>query len=333
MESFKFLIPDESSGVTVKNISTLRKIEEQLREVFGKFNYQETIMPTFEFMDLYRDILKNNNNEQTYNFINDKGENITLRWDFTIPIARYYVSQNKKNNEIARYSYFGKVFRRPKKLTGKMSEYNQAGVELINVSAIEGEKEILGILTETLPNLELKRLKIELGSSLFFNRIFELTGKKQELIDILAKKNISDMRKFVEKNNFDEKIAILLLKLPRLCGRVSILNNIIKTINDEILLKSLNELKQLYDIISLKNKDYEVIFDLSMVPSMEYYTGCIFKVYSEYAPDPIIQGGRYDKLLEEFGKNVPAIGFAYYLDGIVKAGKKERENNVEDSYN
>ncbi len=333
MENYKFLIPEESNGVIVKNISDLRRIEEDIRKVFVKYNYQETLMPTFEFMDLYRNIYSNIDYGQTYNFINDKGENIALRWDFTVPLARFYVSQNKEKDDIGRYSYFGSIFRKPEKLMGKMSEYYQAGIELINVPGIKGEKEILDILIETLPYLNLKRLKIEMGSSLFFERVFELTGKKEELIAILAKKNISEMRKFIEKNAFDEKLNNLLLKLPRLCGKVSILDNLINTLDDDKLLQALNELKKLYEIIRVNNNDYEIIFDLSMVPKMQYYTGLIFKVYSEYVPDPIITGGRYDKLLEKFGKDVPAIGFAYYMDSVVKASKRECERNVENCNN
>ena len=333
MENFKFLIPEESNGVIVKNISTLRKIEENIRKVFAKYNYQETLMPTFEFMDLYRNIYKNIDYGQTYNFINDKGENIALRWDFTVPLARFYVSQNKEKDDIGTYSYFGIIIRKPEKLMGKMSEYYQAGIELINVPGIKGEKEILDILIETLPYLNLKRLKIEMGSSLFFERVFELTGKREELIEILSKKNISEMRKFVERNKFDDKLSNLLLKLPRLCGKVTILDSLINTLDDEKLLQALNELKKLYEIITLNNNDYEIIFDLSMVPKMQYYTGIIFKVYSEYVPDPIITGGRYDKLLEKFGKDVPAIGFAYYMDSVIKASKRESERNVENSNN
>lgn len=333
MENFKFLIPEESNGVIVKNISTLRKIEENIRKVFAKYNYQETLMPTFEFMDLYRNIYRNIDYGQTYNFINDKGENIALRWDFTVPLARFYVSQNKEKDDIGRYSYFGSIFRKPEKLMGKMSEYYQAGIELINAPGIKGEKEILDILIETLPYLNLKRLKIEMGSSSFFERVFELTGKREELIEILSKKNISEMCKFVDKNKFDENLSNLLLKLPRLCGKVTILDSLINTLDDEKLLQAINELKKLYEIISVNNNDYEIIFDLSMVPKMQYYTGIIFKVYSEYVPEPIITGGRYDKLLEKFGKDVPAIGFAYYMDSVVKASKRESERNVENSNN
>lgn len=331
MESFKFLIPEESNGVIVKNIAMLRKLEENLRKLFIKYEYKETLMPTFEYMDLYKSIYKDVTHENTYNFINDKGENIALRWDFTIPIARFFASQNKE--KIARYSYFGTVYRKPKKFTGKMSEYYQAGIELINISSIDGEKEIIDILIESLPFLNLRKVKIELGSSSFFNRILELTGKQEEVIEILAKKNISQMYKFVEKNNFDDKLNNLLLKLPRLCGTETILDNLIRNIDDKILLSSLNKLKELNKIINTNNIDYEVIFDLSMVPTMEYYTGLMFKVYSEYAPNPIISGGRYDKLLDKFGKDVPAIGFAYLLDSIVKANKKESEYNAKNGNN
>lgn len=331
MESFKFLVPEESNGVIVKNIALLRMKEESLRKVFSKHNYKETLMPTFEYMDLYKNIYKKVNHDNTYNFINDKGENIALRWDFTIPLARYYASQEK--DEIARYSYFGTVYRKSKKFIGKTTEYYQSGIELINNGGINGEKEILDVLIESLPYLDLKRVKIELGSSLFFKRVLELTGKKEELIEILAKKNISGMNKFVEENKFNNKLKNLLLKLPRLCGTATILDSLIKYLDDEILLKALNELKELNGIININNTDYEVIFDLSMVPTMEYYTGLMFKVYSEFAPSPIISGGRYDKLLENFGMDVPAIGFAYFLDNIVKANKKENENNVKNSNN
>lgn len=332
MENFKFLVPEESNGVIVKNISILRNIEENIRKVFDKHKYQETLMPTFEFMDLYKNIY-NIGYGQTYNFINDKGENIALRWDFTIPLARYYVSQNKEKSDIGRYSYFGNIYRKPEKLMGKTSEYYQAGIELINVPGVDGEKEILDILIETLPFLKLKRLKIEIGSSFFFNRIYELTGKQDALIEILSKKNISEMRKFVEKNNFDDDLNNLLLKLPRLCGKVTILDSLMGNLKDKELIQSLNNLKELYENTKISNNDYEIIFDLSMVPKMQYYTGLIFKVYSEYVPDPIITGGRYDKLLEKFGKDVPAIGYAYYMDSVVKASKKESEKNVENSNN
>ena len=90
------------------------------------------------------------------------------------------------------------------------------------------------------------------------------------------------------------------------------------------------ELKELYETMNMKEQD---LFDLACVPNMEYYTGIIFKVYSKYVEEPIISGGRYDKLYENFGKDVPAIGMAYYMNNILKAIAKVGEENAKISIN
>ena len=98
------------------------------------------------------------------------------------------------------------------------------------------------------------------------------------------------------------------------------LDEIIKDSEDEIIKKSLKELRTIYE--KMKNKD-DIIFDLSMCPTMEYYTCVMFKVYSPYSPEPIVSGGRYDSLYKNFRKDIPAIGMGYYLNNILKAVEKE----------
>ena len=80
--------------------------------------------------------------------------------------------------------------------------------------------------------------------------------------------------------------------------------------------------------IETKMKKEFFSFDLAMTPSMKYYTGIIIKGYSPYSADTIINGGRYDKLMDHFHKVVPAIGFSYDLSHILKALEKEEENNA-----
>ena len=69
-------------------------------------------------------------------------------------------------------------------------------------------------------------------------------------------------------------------------------------------------------------------FDLAMTPSMKYYTGIMIKGYSPYSAETIINGGRYDKLMNHFHKTVPAIGFSYNLSHILTALEKEEEANA-----
>jgi ATP phosphoribosyltransferase regulatory subunit len=323
LNKIKYLLPEESKGITLKNVSKLRSAENSLRDIFVKYGYQEALMPSFEYTELYKLLDSSFNENKCFQFINREGKSISLCCDFTIPLARYYISQN--SNEIARYCYFGKVHRKEELYKGKNSDFLQAGFELINLKEIEGEKECLHILEDTLNELDLGDLIIEIGSAEFFKRICEITGNEEEIKEILIKKNISAMQKFVNNNNIDENIKKLLLLLPRTCGNAEILENIKSLINDKELKLTVDEMIELYDEIKNKNR---IIFDLGMVPTMDYYTGMMFKVYSKYSPEAIVSGGRYDSLLAKLGKDVPAIGAGYYLNNILKA--IERSGDYDD---
>lgn len=321
LEEYKYLIPEESNGIIIENVEKLREIESTLRKTFSKYDFKETLVPLFEYVELYKNVYTDFDEEKAFKYIGKDGKVIALRWDFTIPIARHYFLQNI--TEEARYSYFGKVYRKEETYKGRNSENHQAGIELINKPSLEGDIECLNILQDSLENIKMSNLKLELGSAKIFNRLCELVGDKYNLIEILSKKNISEMEKFVLNNNdLSKELKEFLILLPRLCGDIKMLDNIIENMKDEIILNDLKQLRKIYD--NLKNKD-NVIFDLSMCPTMEYYTCLMFKVYSPYSPEPIVSGGRYDSLYKNFKRDVPAIGMGYYLNNILKAIEKEGE--------
>ena len=321
LEDYKYLIPEESNGVVIENVKELRKTEFILREIFNKHSFNETLIPLFEYVELYKSVYNNFDEEKVFKYIGKDGKVIALRWDFTIPIARHYFSQNTQ--EEARYSYFGKVYRKEKTYKGRSTENYQAGIELINKNGTEGNIECLSILQESLDELKMSNLKLELGSAKFFNRLCELVGDKERLVEILSKKNISAMEAFVlENNELNDNLKKILLKIPRLCGNIDMLNNVIQMAEDEVMLEALNELKITYEQLIKKEN---IIFDLGMCPTMEYYTNLMFKVYSPYSPEPIVSGGRYDSLYKNFKKDVPAIGMGYYINNILKVIEKEGE--------
>lgn len=323
MEKFQFLIPNESNETMIEEVRCLRKKEENLRNLWVNYQYQEILMSSFEYIELYKNVISNLEEEGLFQFINREGKRITLRWDFTIPIARYYIS--KKTNEVARYCYFGKVYRKEKALKGKNSENYQAGIELINEEKEQGETECLALLEDSLSVLRLQDFRIEFGSALFFKRVCELTGKKEELTHILEKKNESEMEKWIKQNSFLEDLNKLLRKLLRMNGTEEILERLLTEIKDEILREEILKLEAVKKKIKKQSK---IIFDLAMVPKMEYYDGLMFQVYSKYVPNPIVSGGRYDRLYQKFGKEVSAIGIGFYQNEILQVLKKEGEENA-----
>lgn len=319
MEEFKYLIPEESIDAIMNNVSKLRDIENDLRHIFVEHGYLEVLMPSFEYVELYNDMDIGIDEEKMFQYINYEGKRVALRVDFTVPLARLYSSQ-KENGE-KRYCYFGKVYRKEKRHKGRSSEFFQAGIELLGKAGVAGDLECLELVLETMQCLRLKTLRIEMGSAQFYNRLVEIVDD-EKFVNILKRRDLSAMKDFVESHHFDSHLHDLLLMLPQAFGDIQVLYQVQSLIDDPLLKEAIEECIHLYQ--QSKMKDI-LTFDLAMTPMMKYYTGIILKGYSPYSAEPIMNGGRYDKLMNHFQRQVPAIGFSYDLSHILKALEKEEE--------
>lgn len=319
MEEFKYLIPEESIDAIMNNVSKLRDIENDLRHIFVEHGYLEVLMPSFEYVELYNDMDIGIDEEKMFQYINYEGKRVALRVDFTVPLARLYSSQ-KENGE-KRYCYFGKVYRKEKRHKGRSSEFFQAGIELLGKAGVAGDLECLELVLETMQSLRLKTLRIEMGSAQFYNRLVEIVDD-EKFVNILKRRDLSAMKDFVESHHFDSHLHDLLLMLPQAFGDIQVLYQVQSLIDDPLLKEAIEECIHLYQ--QSKMKDI-LTFDLAMTPMMKYYTGIMLKGYSPYSAEPIMNGGRYDKLMNHFQRQVPAIGFSYDLSHILKALEKEEE--------
>lgn len=319
MEEFKYLIPEESIDAIMNNVSKLRDIENDLRHIFVEHGYLEVLMPSFEYVELYNDMDIGIDEEKMFQYINYEGKRVALRVDFTVPLARLYSSQ-KENGE-KRYCYFGKVYRKEKRHKGRSSEFFQAGIELLGKAGVAGDLECLELVLETMQCLRLKTLRIEMGSAQFYNRLVEIVDD-EKFVNILKRRDLSAMKDFVESHHFDSHLHDLLLMLPEAFGDIQVLYQVQSLIDDPLLKEAIEECIHLYQ--QSKMKDI-LTFDLAMTPMMKYYTGIMLKGYSPYSAEPIMNGGRYDKLMNHFQRQVPAIGFSYDLSHILKALEKEEE--------
>lgn len=319
MQEFQYLIPEESHDAMTSHVVVLRKIENRLRDIFTDYHYQEVLLPSFEYVDLYSKMDIGIEEEKMFQFINHEGKRIALRADFTLPLTRLYVSQNK--NDIQRYCYFGSVYRKEKRHKGRSTEFYQAGIELMGKGGTAGEKECLEMVQKTISCLGLKEIRIVVGSAKFYKRIIELTDLA--IVDILKLRSFSSMRDYIKNKNIQGYLKELLILIVRGIESIKVIDQVISLVEDNILKDALLELKQLYDEIEDKN----IYYDLAMTPSMKYYTGIMIKAYTPHVAQPILTGGRYDHLMHHFHKNVPSIGFSYDLHYILNAIEKEEEMN------
>ena len=87
MEEFKYLIPEESIDAIITNVEKLREIENHLRHVFSNHGYNEVLMPSFEYVDLYTKLDCGFTVDKMFQYINHEAKNVAMRLDFTIPIV------------------------------------------------------------------------------------------------------------------------------------------------------------------------------------------------------------------------------------------------------
>lgn len=89
-------------------------------------------------------------------------------------------------------------------------------------------------------------------------------------------------------------------------------------------MKAIRRLEKIYAILSVYKMEQYITFDLSMSGIYGYYTGIIFRGYTFGTGDAIVKGGRYDHLVEKFGKEEPAIGFAIVVDELMSALSRQK---------
>ena len=114
-----------------------------------------------------------------------------------------------------------------------------------------------------------------------------------------------------------------LKKLPALFGGEEVFDKAEELMPDENIKRILDELRDLYtDVSELFGDDGSITVDLGLVNKTDYYTGLIIKGYLQGHGEEVLSGGRYDKLISEFGYDVPAVGFAVNINAVAKLMEK-----------
>jgi ATP phosphoribosyltransferase regulatory subunit len=137
----------------------------------------------------------------------------------------------------------------------------------------------------------------------------------RELIDVRDASGLSELLDSLGVNAADRDLFV---RVTRLAGKRSILNEAKKVITNSRSLAALNRLRQTWETIEALGLADSFEIDLGDVSALDYYTGLLFKVYVRGAGNRVGRGGRYDQLTSAFGRPEPAIGFVLDLDALTE---------------
>ena len=132
------------------------------------------------------------------------------------------------------------------------------------------------------------------------------------------------MEEILIRENVEMSVVEMFRILPELTGGTEALVRAAKLVPGETAKRAIVRLLKIYQILELYGAEAYVTFDLSMSGHYGYYTGIVFRAYTYGTGDAIVTGGRYDHLLEKFGKQTPSIGFAIIIDELQNALSRQK---------
>ncbi len=304
------------------------KIENLLHEKILSYGYHDIQTPSFEFFDVFSNEIGTTPSKELYKFFDKEGHTLVLRPDFTPSIARCAAKYFSDENIPIRFSYSGNAFSNTLQLQGKLKETTQMGIELVGDDSVYADAEIISVVIESLKNAGLNDFQISVGNVEYFKGLCSELGFSDEMElkvrDYISSKNFFGAQEYLINEQVSVEVRESLLRTEDFIGSVDILKNAKKIIHNERSINAIDRLFRLYSVLELYGIEKYVSFDLGMLSKYKYYTGMIFKGYTYGVGDVIVKGGRYDNLLNQFGKSAPAVGFVIMIDDLMQALSRQK---------
>lgn len=329
--------PEGVRDIYGKEYANKQNIQKLFGEILHRYGYQAIQTPTFEFFDVFSREIGTTPSKELYKFFDKEGNTLVLRPDFTPSIARCAAKYFMDETIPLRFCYSGNNFINTSDLQGKLKETTQMGAELLGDASPEADAEMLAMLVEALRNAGLQEFQVSVGQIEYFKGLCANAALDEEtelaLREFISNRNEFGAQELLLEKNIPADSVKALLSVNSLFGTFDILDKALACADNQRSRNAIMHLKQVYELLKVYGVDQYISFDLAMVSKYNYYTGIIFSAYTYQAGSAIAKGGRYDNLLEKFGKPAPATGFVVMIDDLVSALTRQKccpalENNT-----
>ncbi len=304
------------------------ELEKRLHQVIRSHGYQDIQTPTFEFFDIFNKERGSVVSNEMFKFIDREGNTLVLRPDLTPSIARCASKYFMTEDMPLRFCYTGNTYINNHSYQGRLKETTQMGCELIGDETTDAAGEMIAIVIKCMLAAGLTEFQVELGEVGFFNGLLEEAGLDEEtetaLREYIENKNYFGMEEMLLQKGIEEKIRTTFLELSNLFGTADCLKEARKLTANPTSMAAILRLEKIYRILEYYGLEQYVSFELGMLGHYKYYTGIIFRGYTYGTGEAVVTGGRYNSLLQQFGKESAAIGFAIHVDQLMLALTRQK---------
>ena len=299
------------------------RMVETLRKTYSLYGFTPLDTPAIEASEVLLAKGGGETEKQIYRFT--KGDSdLSLRFDLTVPLAKYVALHAGDLTFPFRRFQIGKVYRGERAQRGRFREFYQADIDVIGDGSLDiiNEAEIPSIIYKTFTALGLKRFQIRVNNRKVLNGLFELLGLKEQAGDVM--RTIDKLEKIgpakvkallVDEFSVPAAAADQLLELLSTADPMAALSALKG--KNELFDRGVEELSTVVNYMSafgVPAENYQV--DLTIARGLDYYTGTVYETAMLDHPEigSICSGGRYDNLAEYYtNKQLPGVGISIGL--------------------
>ena len=300
---------------------------ENLSTLMGKYGDEGDkllfkILNSGDFLsDVEQPLLESRNSIKVINKISEKG----LRYDLTVPFARFVVMNRDKISFPFKRYQIQPVWRADKPQKGRYREFYQCDVDVVGSDSLLNEVELIQIVDEVFRRLKVN-VCIKINNRKILSGIAEVIGEAEKIVDItvaidkLDKIGLENVNAELASKGISEEAIAKLQPIILLQGSNREKLQTIKSVlaASEVGMKGVDEITTILDFVESLNIATKVELDLTLARGLNYYTGAIFEVKAlDVQIGSITGGGRYDNLTGVFGmEGVSGVGISFGADRI-----------------
>jgi ATP phosphoribosyltransferase regulatory subunit len=288
-----------------------------VRDEFQRWGYAEVRTPAVEYLDTIVRGAGPGIQDHLFKIVDTDGALLVLRPEMTVPIARLAATRllpGATPGRPLRLCYVAEVFRGQETGRSQLRAFTQAGVELLGEGTLEADAEVIALAATCLRRAGVTDAVVHVGHLGFLDDLLAALppDAQDEIRGRLYRKEFAGIEHAIP----DASLAGLLRLLPDLHGEGALE----RAAPFATSARSRAALRDIETLV-VRLRDYGVSdvvrVDLSIIRDFSYYTGVVFEAYGAGSGYPLLGGGRYDTLLDRFGADCPATGFALGLDRVL----------------
>jgi ATP phosphoribosyltransferase regulatory subunit len=245
---------------------------------------------------------------------------LALRPEMTVPIARMVAARFGEPSGVRRLSYRADVYREHAGYRGQYRQFTQVGCELVGASGARADAECVEVLAEMLAATGLADFTVAIGTVGVVEALLEASRQRpvwrEAVMEALHARNLVELDVLTGGVDIDEDLRRALREVPRLRGGTEALVRCRQLVEPCGSGEPLDALEATWRVLETSGIGDRLAVDFGIVRSFDYYTGIVLEASVPGLGLPLGGGGRYDSLLDRFGADAPAAGFAIGLERL-----------------